>query len=393
MIDYSFFRLKDSFLEAKKLGDSPVTTHFYNDFIQLSPKEAYLQITNVLGGISFEGDYTVDIVDCSNISLQDVTENIFITEFNDSLGQTQCSIEVINLNVDFYRETVFLRFTQTSSNAVYWSVPMNVTDYQIEQTTFYQYKCYDDFLGIPYTNAQVYQAIRLKSYFDIPIDKSETLDYYQISRQQTISARTLIKKFERYQIDYINFFCFERLNALLKSDIVYVDGVRVTDKPTLESNDREGQSNFFSTNFEVCKNYSDLLDYQYQIFTGINVLEYIPFGLFALGIGYINIPEISFDRNLVIGQSGSLKLFKEGTGLIKEWDISEINVTQDVLSTTTPFTMPVSEGYYYFNYTQGIATFFGIPVNAVEDTTTWYYRVRQADFNGLDFNNNDFFTP
>lgn len=391
MIDYSFFRLKDSFLEAKKLGDSPVTEIFYNDFVQLSPNEAYNQITNVSGGVSFDGDYAVDIVDCSNVSLKDVTAHTFIEEFNDSLGQTQLSIELVNLGIDLYRETVFLRFTHTISNAVYWSIPLNITDYQIEQTSYFQYKSYDDFLGTPYTNAQKYQSIRLKTYFDIPVDLSETQDYYQISNQNTISARTLIKKFERYQIDYINFFCYERLNALLKSDIVYINTIRITDKPTVESKDREGQSNFFTSSFTASKNYNDILEYEFQIFMGVNVLEYTPFGLFHIGSN-VSGPEINFDQNVLLGDTGTLKLYKQGTGLLQEWDISELQVNQDLLSLQTPFTLPNTTGSYYFNYTSGLVTYLGVPLDAVNDDVTWFYTMQEADFDGNDFNNNDFFT-
>lgn len=391
MIDYSFFRLKDSFLEAKKLGDSPVTEIFYNDFVQLSPNESYNQITNVSGGISFEGDYIVDVVDCSNVSLKDVTSNVFIEEFNDSLGQNQISIELVNLGIDLYRETVFLRFTHTISNAVYWSIPLNISDYQIEQTSYFQYKSYDDFLGTPYTNAQKYQSIRLKTYFDIPVDLSETQDYYQISNQNTISARTLIKKFERYQIDYINFFCYERLNALLKSDIVYIDTIRITDKPTVESKDREGQSNFFTSTFTVSKNYNDILKYEFQVFEGLKVLEYSPNGLFTVNTfpsdGFIkyNIP--------ITLNTGVIKLFNSNDVLVDTISVSEMSVLGNILTVQNVTDGISFEDVYYYNITQGLVSGLDIESQALTNKTDWMLDIRlNPDFNGNDFDNNDFFT-
>ena len=393
MKDFSFFRLKNSFREANVLGDSPVTDIFYNDFIQLSPFESYNQITNVKGGISFEGDYRVELVNCSDESLKDITGNVFISEFNDNAGNNQLSIEIVNIGEDFYRETVFLRFTHTISNMVYWSAPLNVTDYQKEQTSYFQYKCYDDFLGIPYTNAQKWQSIRLKTYFDIPIDLSESQDYYQVSRMNTISARTLIKKFERYQIDYINNFCYERLNALLKSDLVYLDGVRITDKPTIESADREAESNFFTTNFTISKNYNDTLDYEFQVFEGLRVVSYFPQGVYTFdrlpndGVVTFNIP--------ITLNNGSVSLLDVDNTLKAQKFENNMSVLGNVLTIQNIISdgVGVNElGRFHLNITQGLVKGSGIQNDALINNDTWVLKVQRADFDSADFDFNDYLT-
>lgn len=252
MVDYSFLRFKDNFVEAKNIGDSPTATHIKH-VIQLSPNEAYCQITNVSGGMAFGGNYNAYIVDCDDVVLKDITDYIFIDEFSYN-GETQSKIEVVNINTDYYNKTVFIKLESTESDVVFWSNPIMISDYRLFETSYFQYKNYDDFQGIGYTNAQCWQSIRLKCYFDIPVDNSEIDSYFQISRDRTISPRALIKRFEQYKIDFINSFSYILLNTLLKHDLIYVNGVRITDKPVVESQEREGESNWFTTTFICAKN-------------------------------------------------------------------------------------------------------------------------------------------
>lgn len=258
MIDYSFLRLKDNIADAKNIGDSPTATHYFFNPIQLLPDRTYCQITNFQGGISLDSDCEVFVVDCADNILADITNNVFISEFIDNSGNNQCIIEYVNLGVDFYRETVLIKFKMLTSDAEFWTNPINITSYQSERTVFFKYKNYDDFAGIGYTNANVWQSISIAMYFDIPIDETETEEYFQISRNNTISARALEKVFESYKIEQINRFTFDRLNKLFKHELIYLDEVRVTNKPVVSSSERLGDSNYFETDVTVAKNYNDI---------------------------------------------------------------------------------------------------------------------------------------
>lgn len=360
--------------------DSPVAKEIYHDFIQLSPNESYLQITNVDGGLSLDGDYAVDIVDCSNNSLLEVTDNVFISEFTTLEGENQCKIEIINISEDFYRKTVYFRFTHTLSDLVLWSNPLNVTDYQIEETSFFEYKNYNDYFGIGYTNAQVSQSIRLKTYFDIPVDETELLDYFQINRSKTISARALEKQFEQYQIDYINNFSYLRINKLLRHDVIYLNGVRITNKAVLESSERESLSNFFITNFIVSKDYNDKKEYQNQLFEGINIVDFYPSGVYLSGTVLNNI-KLTFDQNIQLGSVGTISIYEEILGLVSELDISLFEVTGNVLSLITPTAIPSDpDASYYVNITEGFVNFIGIDASAITDNSTWTYEFKQGEY-------------
>lgn len=388
MIDYSFLRLSDSITDAQNMGDSPVVTHYNLSTIQLLPNRTYLQITNFNGGISLDSDCEVFVIDCNDNVLADITDNVFIEEFTDSNGNNQCKIEYVNLGVDFYRQTVQIKFDMLSSNAVYYTNPINITAYQSNETVFFKYKNYDDFKGIGYTNANVWQSISLRMWFDIPIDNTEVEEYFQISRENTISARALMKLFERYQIDYCNRFTFDRLNVLLKHELIYLDGVRVTNKPVVTSEDREGDSNFFVTNFEVAKNYNDTSLYDFQIFNGLQLDNFYPQGLYATGTNFLT---ISFDANVNITlNTGTLTIYNSSGVAQDTFTESDMSVSGNTLTITTDLTY--SDDTYYINVSNGLVSGLNIPNNAISDNTTWTFKIKPSDYDVNDYSAVDYFT-
>jgi hypothetical protein len=393
MIDYSFLRLKSSLSEAKNVGDSPTVTHRDFGSIQLLPSKSYLQITNFSGGISLTSDCEVFVVDCGDNVLADITDNVFISEFVDSSGNNQCKIELVNLGVDFYRTDVYIKFDMLSSDANFWSNPINITEYQSHLTVFFKYKNYDDFLGIGYTNANAWQSISLSMYYDIPLDETETEDYFQISRNNTISSRALIKLFELYKIEKINRFTFERLNALLKHELIYLDDVRVTNKPTVSSSERFGDSNYFEADLTLAKNYSDVSPYEFQIFTGLALSTYNPFGLYNTGY---TIEALSTDGNVPLTlNTGSLSVYRSSGVLVHTFTEANmlINGTNQlkIISTGTPVEN-LSNDDYYVTLTAGLVSGLGSLNVAIENNTTWTFTLSTGDWLGTDFLSTDFYT-
>jgi hypothetical protein len=395
MIDYSFLRLKDNITDALNIGDSPVTTHLYFNPIQLLPNKTYCQITNVDGGIAITSECEVFVVDCHDNVLADITDNVFFSEFVDKKGQNQLAFEIVNVGVDFYRTTVLLKFQQLASDVVYYSNPINITAYQSEKTVYFKYKNYDDFNGIGYTAADKWQSISLAMYFDIPIDETETEDYFQISRNNTISARALQKVFEQYAIEQINAFTFVRLNSLLKHELIYLDDVRVTNKPTVSSSEREGDSNFMVTDVVVAKNYNDVSPYAFQIAdANLQIISILPLGNYTSST-------IELDAKVTFNTTINLN-----TGFIRVYDASD----DSLVLTFTEADMEVLlgnqlyiEGFlipmlpdatYYVTMSAGLVSspLFGTIFEGINDNTTWTFYIGTADFNNTDFNNDDFFT-
>jgi len=86
MNDFSFIRLDQNFEKAKSENIPAIANIGYFDQIQLHPKETYLQITNTVEGIAFDGNFAVYIIDCEGKELKNITENIAIFEFTDNKG-------------------------------------------------------------------------------------------------------------------------------------------------------------------------------------------------------------------------------------------------------------------------------------------------------------------
>ena len=393
MIDYSFLRLKSNLPDALNIDDAPVATHYFYNPIQLLPNKPYFQITNFEGGISLNNDCEVFVVDCNDNILADITDKVFIEEFTDSNGNNQCKIELINLGVDFYRQTVLIKFDMLSSNANFYSNPINITSYQSERTVYFKYKNYDDFEGIGYTNANAWQSISLSMYFDIPIDETETEDYFQISRNNTISARALIKKFELYNIEQINRFTFERLNILLKHELIYMDSVRVTNKPVVGSSERLGDTNYFATDLTVAKNYNDISFYQYQIYGGFNYIDFAPQGILVTGI---SLAELKFTMTTdVTLQTGTVKVYNDDNTLLEtftEADMTTSGATVLISVIGTSLENPVDDVYYVHISGGLVHSIFNEPNLAVIDDSTWTFNVRAADYSSVDYSTTDYFT-
>ena len=391
MYDVSFIRFKDNLTEALNVGNSPISSVIYYDTIQLLPNESYLQITNVEGGISLQSIFTAEIVNYKGEKLKDVSNNIFTEEFLDEDGNTQIAFEIVNIGTDYYNEPVLLKFYDDYVS--YWSNPFTVTNEFKELTTFFEYKNYSDFHGISYTNSQKYQAIRLKCYFTNTLNESEIEDYYQISRGATISARVLYKSAESYVFDYLDRFVYDRVNVLLQHEIIYVDGVKLTNKTSFESTDLIDKTNLFEANFSVYKNYKDKKSYEYQVFEGFNTTYLYPFGLYTLpNLG----EEIIFQFNTDIQiNTGSLSIYTSANDLIVSFDESDMSVygSNGVIIENLLTYITVNDDYYIV-FDAGLISSVNLDVdyNGISDNTTWTFSIVDADFLGTDFNNEDFFT-
>ena len=299
-MDYSFLRFEDSLEQAKKIKNSPLSSiDISKNPIQLLPNEYYLQITNFASGIVFNGDYEVYLVDCNDRVKADVTSKVAIYEFIDNDGVNQIAIEFYKLGFDFYKQPIYLKLVHTTSNDIYYSNSFFLTNYEAHKTTRFDYRNGNAFFGITYNKVDFYQSIRLITWFADLVDETEVGNYYQISKGNTISNRPLYKQKEKYKFDYLNNFVFERTNVMLLSDIVYIDGVRQTNKTTCKSSEFVGDSNYYKSEFEVYKDYNQTyLPYPF-IYQPLNLIDKSPLGIYTL-TSLPNEITLTFNRNVTL---------------------------------------------------------------------------------------------
>jgi len=176
-LDKSFLRLKTSFAEAKfeLLQDSEFV---YKENIVLNPTKIYTQITNSITSIAFDDSYIVELVDCQDNAVLDITDKVFIEEFQDHKGIYQLKFEIAPIGEDFYFERLFLRFSQVGGTLKLWSNPFLVTE---QCKTFrLEYKCYNYYQGTSYEIANIYQSIDLVGYLDLPSNEETVKILYSL---------------------------------------------------------------------------------------------------------------------------------------------------------------------------------------------------------------------
>jgi len=377
-MDYSFIRFSETLAEANLLKDSPLANIPYQEAIQLLPTEHYLQKTNTENGISFDGDLQVLVVDCNDKTLADITNNVAVYEFVDRNGINQLDIEFYKLGVDFYKQPVHIKLVNTYSDAVWYSNSLYITEYESYKTSRFDYFNHNVVFGIPYDKTSNYQSIRLQLWFNNLEDKTEVSDYYQISNGNTISTRPLYKQAEIYACEMMSNFAFERINAMLLSDIIYIDGVRMTNKTTLKSGQRIQASNIFKTEFSCYKDYNQkYLPYPF-IYELINLVTKSPEGVYTLS----SLPtEITgnFNRNIILG-SGTIKLYK-GVTLLETFTTAttvgnsfSVDITGLITENDTYYVV-ISSGLF----SDGLYVYGG---------TNWSFEVRNGDYSSLHYSNN-----
>ena len=392
-MDYSFLKLYDSMsgsLNDNKFKDANL---LYQTSIQLFPDEAYLQITNYDGGISLGFDSDVFVVDCFDNVLADITNNVFIDQFIDVNGFTQCKIEFVNLNVDFHGRKVMIKFTINSSDAVYYTKPIKISHKESVRTYRFDYTSNRNMEGISYVNAVAYQSIRLALKFTGYSNNSEVGEYYQISTGNNISTRFLRKMGENFIAQNIDIFTFERLQEVFMHDIIYIDGKRLTNKPILEPQEQIGNTDLIKANFTAYLNENDTYEYEFQVFDGLVLSNYNPFGLYLTGF---QIEGLSFDTNINIELlTGSLRVYDSSDTLIYDFNESDMVLNSDtqlkIISTGTPV-QNLPNGTYYVNLDAGLVTGLGVLNEAITDSTTWTFTIADGQFNRLQFNNSQFLT-
>jgi len=387
-MDYSFLKLYNSIDDAlndNEFKDAGI--HYYTS-IQLFTDEPYLQMTNYEGGISISSDFTAFLVDNCGNTLSEITNNVFIEEFVDTEGNTQCKIEFVNIPSNFYGRAIIIKIVQATSDVIYYTRPIKITNQGSKKTYRFDYTNNSNLEGLSYVDAGCYQSIRLQMKYTGKNNTSEVGEYYQISTSNNISTRFLKKVGGNYLVENIDSFTFDRLQEVLLHDIIYLDGKRITNKPILEQGDRIGQSNIFNATFSAFTNDTDTYEYTYQIFDGFTLSNYYPFGSYTTGTVFLT---VSFDADIDMTlNTGSLKIYNSLGTLQDTFTESDMVVSGNTL--TIPTSLSYSDDQYYVNITEGLVSGLGVNNEAIVDNSTWTFRLKAADYSATDYSATDYNT-
>lgn len=236
-----------------------------------------MQITNSDSDIAFGGNVQVDIIDdCQNVVLNlAVNENIFINEFTNSVtGVKNIAFEFGNTGKDYDETLLYLRFTHTTSDKVWFSNGFFITENLKEETTRFEYKNENYYKGISYDVVPLFQSIRLtcfESDFDYNLDDEE----YTPMSGNTISLRPILTPLQKFLFYSLDKFTHSRLVVMLTHDILYINSNRISNKPKATKGDRVVDTNFFECTFEANPT-DELYNVGYQIYQSLEVVGLTP---------------------------------------------------------------------------------------------------------------------
>jgi len=382
MTDFSFLRLNTDFATAK-YDEMRESEYFPNGGICLHPLEKYLQTTNSPTDIAFDDSYKVELINCKEEVIKNITSSVFITEFQDNNGIYQISFEIAPLNEDFYYEGLYLKFTHLDSPLRLYSNRFIVTAEEERNSFRLDYKSYSVYKGTNYILADYYQSIRLLGYFNGISEKKDSKLYTEINGK--IRKSRIIQSFEHdYNIEYVTTFVYERLCVALENDLVYLNGVFIEVLDDVSAGERIGKSNLFEANFKVQFDNTQTYEDTYQIAPLLSINELLPFGSYTLA----SIPitgKATFNNNIIY-VGGKLKLYDYSTDAL----LNEISIS--ITDNYFEFTMPIlANGEYYFLFDNLIQDEL-LQTISITDKEQWKFNIGLADFLGTDFNNTDFFT-
>lgn len=375
-MDYSFIKLSKT-IDSENPKISQIN---YSDCVQLLPSESYLQITNNADGIAFDNDYAVFVVDCDNTSLADITTNVSIYEFTDIKGIQQIAFEINFLTVDFGFKPVRLKFVKTTGSDVWYSNEILITEEAEEQTTRFDYKANDYFHGISYDVVDYYQSIRLRCFFDRLDNETEVKDYYQISKGNTISTRALLKEITNYKFVNIDPFVFKRINVLLIHDIIYIDGLRMTNKTNVKGSERLGYSNLSEGEFSAYINNSDPFTFNYQIYESLQIIENNPVGQVTI-YDFVGQIEFFINKPATLNGTGKFINLKDNLGnILYSYDCSYLMFDGTVyyinMGAFTPavgsYTVEIPSGLFTSGYENSLAH-------------SWSFNIIAGDYSSSDY--------
>lgn len=409
-LDKSFLRLLPSFSDAK--NEVMIESEFiYNAPICLHPKERYLQITNLpqiqgfapynpttlandfedevlLDGGTFEGleclvefleiTATVELINCSGNVLKDISDRVKFFYFTDIYGVKNFAFEILPIQEDFYFQTCYLRISILDT--ILYSNGFFVTAEDENKTFRLDYKNVNFYQGISYDQADFYQSIRLFGYLNQTTTKDSVTIYTQLNGKVRRS-RPIQGIEKKYNIDLIDTFTFERLANSLNSQIIYLNGVRYNCIDNVQSDERHGKSNLFSTAFNGQFDYKDLFSDSNQIFEDFNFTSLYPLGSYQIDdkpTGYI----ANFNYNI------------ESVDYIKLWNFNTNTFIEDL---PISFSLNIIEenlpdlalGKYYITF-KCSSNIFGVPLE-VTDKNIWNFTIQATgDYSPTDYSNNYF---
>jgi hypothetical protein len=347
--DYSFIRLMPTLAEATNIDTSIYCTIPYYGQVMIATDDIVRQKTNVKEGIGFNDNIEVYVADLCGENLLDITQSVGIQHFTGEYGTPQIDFEIAYIGVNFYYEPVILKFVHVTTEKIYYSNPIYITN--DSKTYKLDYWNSSNLQGMSYENSPIKQSIRLIGGFVNTVNENEVGGYYQQTREATVSFRGQFKRFEKYLLERYDRISLEALEVALFHDEIYINGNKITNKPIPKVGETIVDTNLINSEFECAINYDNTFTNSLLIIEPFTLVSSVPDGLYTL-ISLPNDLTLIFNRNITL-LSGRIKLINLSSGSTLK--TIETGTILDNTFTNSNFTDSITtNGNYKITITDGM---------------------------------------
>ena len=393
IIDNAFLYLKPMLEEVfATLHEPQIATIHHYDFICLSPYERYRQQSNSSVNIQLGQDYVVQLVTLCGTVIVDVTDRVFIEEFQHrTTGLTNVYFEMINLPAQ--SQPVCLKFTAPilSAKTAFYSNPFVIQD-RPKETTRLDYWSRELFDGVDYETTDALLSIRVLGHFTQPKPQEQVQVYSQTSARGSINTQiesigTELQPWA-FTCEYITNHGLKAFQSFRRTPIKYINGIRCTSMTTSYETVL-GSSNFYRAEWNAFMDETEEYTDESMIANPYTLTPIAP----TLSYTISSLPTTlsgNFTQNITLG-TGNLIIYNSLNVAVAIYDQSAITVLGSGFSINISGDITVNDNYYV-NFDSGLfVSVFG-QTFALVSKTDWKFSVRNADFKAGDWKAGDWFT-
>lgn len=393
IIDNAFLYLKPMLEEVfATLHEPQIATIHHYDFICLSPYERYRQQSNSSVNIQLGQDYVVQLVTLCGTVIVDVTDRVFIEEFQHrTTGLTNVYFEMINLPAQ--SQPVCLKFTAPilSAKTAFYSNPFVIQD-RPKETTRLDYWSRELFDGVDYETTDALLSIRVLGHFTQPKPQEQVQVYSQTSARGSINTQiesigTELQPWA-FTCEYITNHGLKAFQSFRRTPIKYINGIRCTSMTTSYETVL-GSSNFYRAEWNAFMDETEEYTDESMIANPYTLTPIAP----TLSYTISSLPTTlsgNFTQNITLG-TGNLIIYNSLNVAVAIYDQSAITVLGSGFSINISGDITVNDNYYV-NFDSGLfVSVFG-QTFPLTSKTEWKFSVRNADFKAGDWKAGDWFT-
>jgi len=374
------------------LHEPQIATIHHYDFICLSPYERYRQQSNSSVNIQLGQDYVVQLVTLCGTVIVDVTDRVFIEEFQHrTTGLTNVYFEMINLPAQ--SQPVCLKFTAPilSAKTAFYSNPFVIQD-RPKETTRLDYWSRELFDGVDYETTDALLSIRVLGHFTQPKPQEQVQVYSQTSARGSINTQiesigTELQPWA-FTCEYITNHGLKAFQSFRRTPIKYINGIRCTSMTTSYETVL-GSSNFYRAEWNAFMDETEEYTDESMIANPYTLTPIAP----TLSYTISSLPTTlsgNFTQNITLG-TGNLIIYNSLNVAVAIYDQSAITVLGSGFSINISGDITVNDNYYV-NFDSGLfVSVFG-QTFPLTSKTEWKFSVRNADFKAGDWKAGDWFT-